>query len=120
MIFIRRNFVYGLKVVFSVAYFRGGTESLALALEEQNGRIALLSDEGGLIDTWSGLYSGGIANIDVLLKGWDGGDLRIKRKDKEIFLSPLITLFLIVQPVILENLSKNKVFCGKGFFRSFF
>lgn len=95
------------------------TESLALALEEQNGRIALLSDEGGLIDTWSGLYSGGIANIDALLKGWDGGDLRIKRKDKEIFLSPLITLFLIVQPVILENLSKNKVFCGKGFFERF-
>lgn len=95
------------------------TESLAIALEEQNGKISLISDEGGLIDTWSGLYSGGIANIDILLKGWDGGDIRIKRRDREIFISPLITLFLIVQPVILENLAKNKVFCGKGFFERF-
>lgn len=95
------------------------TESLAVALEEQNGRISLISDEGGLIDTWSGLYSGGIANIDILLKGWDGGDIRIKRRDREIFLSPLISLFLIVQPVVLENMAKNKAFCGKGFFERF-
>lgn len=95
------------------------TESLATALEEQNGRISLISDEGGLIDTWSGLYSGGIANIDILLKGWDGGDIRIKRKDREIFISPLLTLFLIIQPVVLENMAKNKVFCGKGFFERF-
>lgn len=56
------------------------TESLAGALCEQGGKISIITDEGGILDTCSGLYTGGTSNIDVLLKGWDGGNLRIKGK----------------------------------------
>lgn len=95
------------------------TESLASALCEQNGKISIITDEGGILDTCSGLYTGGVSNIDVLLKGWDGGSLRIKRRDREVYLSPLITIFMIVQPVIFENMAKNRNFIGKGFYERF-
>lgn len=95
------------------------TESLSLALTEQKGKLSILSDEGGILDTCSGLYTGGQSNIDVLLKGWDGGSLCIKRKDREVYLNPIITIFMIVQPVIFENMSKNKNYIGKGFFERF-
>lgn len=95
------------------------TETLSQTLMEQKGKISILSDEGGILDTFSGLYTGGTSNIDVLLKGWDGGVLRIRRKDKNIYLKPTITIFLIVQPVIFENMAKNSNFIGKGFFERF-
>lgn len=95
------------------------TESLASALCEQGGKISIITDEGGILDTCSGLYTGGLSNIDVLLKGWDGGNLCIKRRDHEVYLSPLITIFMIVQPVIFENMAKNRNFIGKGFYERF-
>lgn len=95
------------------------TESLATALYEQNGKISIITDEGGFLDSCSGLYTGGQTNIDVLLKGWDGGSLSIKRRDREVYITPLITIFMIVQPVIFENMAKNKNFTGKGFFERF-
>ena len=94
-------------------------ETLSQTLMEQNGKISVLSDEGGILDTFSGLYTGGTSNIDVLLKGWDGGVLRIRRKDKNFYLKPIVTIFLIVQPVIFENMARNKNFIGKGFFERF-
>lgn len=95
------------------------TETLSQTLMEQNGRISILSDEGGVLDTFSGLYTGGTSNIDVLLKGWDGGVLRIRRKDKNIYLNPTVSIFLIVQPIIFENMARNRNFIGKGFFERF-
>lgn len=53
------------------------------------------------------------------MKGWDGGNLCIKRWDHEVYLSPLITIFMIVQPVIFENMAKNRNFIGKGFYERF-
>lgn len=95
------------------------TESLATALYEQGGKISIITDEGGILDTCSGLYTGGVSNIDVLLKGWDGGNLSIKRRDREVYIAPYITIFMIVQPVIFENMAKNKNFAGKGFYERF-
>ena len=67
----------------------------------------------------SGLYSGGNANIDILLKGWDGGYVSQKRKDRDIELNPLITINLTVQPVIISNMFGKRAFAGKGLLERF-
>jgi hypothetical protein len=73
-------------------------ESLTTLVNEQGGRLAIFSDEGGILETLAGLYSNGAANIDILLKGIDGGEVRVRRKDRSITLNPYLTIVLAVQP----------------------
>lgn len=94
-------------------------ESLAIIVTEQNNRMSIFSDEGGIVDTMAGLYSGGNANIDIWLKGWDGGHFRQKRKDRDLDINPLLTINLVVQPVIIQNLGGKKVYNGKGLLERF-
>ena len=95
-------------------------EALAIALHEQSERFAIITDEGGIIETISGLYSsGGRANIDILLKGIDGGSTRIKRSSKEYKLKPYLTMLLMAQPQTLRNMSVRKSLEGNGFLERF-
>ena len=94
-------------------------ESLAIMVAEQNNRMSVFSDEGGIVETMAGLYSGGSANIDILLKGWDGGHLRQKRKDRDLDINPLLTINLVVQPIIIQNLGSKKAYAGKGLLERF-
>ena len=94
-------------------------ESLALNIHEQAGRFALFSDEGGITETLSGLYSGGSANIDILLKGIDGGHVRVRRKDRCFDLNPLLTIVLTVQPVIIQRMAEKRAFAGRGVLERF-
>lgn len=89
-------------------------ESLLTLMHEQDGRLAIFSDEGGVLETLSGLYSNGVANIDILLKGIDGGEIRVRRKDKNILLNPYLTVVLAVQPSIIQQLADKKAFLGNG------
>lgn len=90
-------------------------ESLAAAMAEQDGCIAIISDEGGITETLAGLYSSGRANYDVVLKGYDGGRVRLRRKDREYDLTPHIALVLFVQPQVLRNMGQQRAFAGRGF-----
>lgn len=89
-------------------------ESLAVAFDEQGGVFAVLSDEGGIIDVLAGLYSNGVANVDVVLKGYDRSPCRIRRKDREIDMNPCLTFGLAVQPVTLRNFAGKRSFQGRG------
>src|SRR4029453_15448570 len=89
-------------------------ESLAVALDEQGQVFAVLSDEGGIFDVLAGLYSNGVANVDVVLKGWDHGPCRIRRRDREIDMNPCLTFGLAVQPATLGNFASKKSFQGRG------
>ena len=90
-------------------------EALAMTLKEQDGRLAIISDEGGIMETMAGLYTGGSANVDVLLKGIDGGQVRIRRKNSESFnINPYLTMMLLVQPRILQNMAEQHAFRGNG------
>lgn len=71
-------------------------ESLAVSTYEQGGRFALFSDEGGILETVAGLYSHGNANIDILLKGIDGGEIRVRRKERSFNLNPYLTIVLMM------------------------
>ena len=94
-------------------------EALTKVLVEQNGKIAILSDEGGVTETLAGLYSNGRANNDVMLKGIDGGMVRLVRGDRQHDIRPLITTLLIVQPQVLTNMASQRSFQGRGFLERF-
>lgn len=94
-------------------------ETLITLVDEQKGKISIISDEGGIIDVVAGLYTGGNSNIDILLKGWDGSLCRTTRKDKDISVHPLLTVNLVVQPQVIHNLATKKSFRGKGLLERF-
>jgi uncharacterized protein DUF3987 len=89
-------------------------ESLANTLYEQGGRLGIFSDEGGIFETLAGLYSQGTANIDVLLKGIDGGSVRVRRKERSFSLNPYLTVVLAVQPAVVRHLTEKKAYAGNG------
>jgi hypothetical protein len=90
------------------------TESLADDVYEQGEKFAIISDEGGVIETLSGLYTSGNANVDIVLKGIDGGDVRIRRKSYSYNINPHLTFLLVVQPQIFLNMASKKSFNGNG------
>jgi replicative DNA helicase len=55
-------------------------EALASLMADQDGRIALLSAEGGPFDAMAGRYQGGGVYLDPYLKGHAGDELRVDRK----------------------------------------
>jgi hypothetical protein len=89
-------------------------ESLITLVNEQNGRLAIFSDEGGILETLAGLYSKGSANIDILLKGIDGGEVRVRRKDRSIILNPYLTIVLAVQPAVIQSMAEKRAYLGNG------
>lgn len=91
-------------------------EALGCLLANQNGKIGILEAEGGLFHTIAGRYSQGVPNLDVLLKGYSSEHIRIDRKNSApIFVEHAhITLFLFVQPCILQNRGAGEVFRGRG------
>lgn len=95
------------------------SEALVRSLKEQDNRIAIISDEGGALDVLGGLYNNGKSNIDILLKGWDGSAVRMKRMETSISLNPSIVFCLAVQPDYLDCIGQNRSFAGRGFFERF-
>ncbi|NYH78199.1 hypothetical protein FHR84_001521 [Actinopolyspora biskrensis] len=95
-------------------------ETAASLLSQQNGRIAVLSAEGGIFAILAGRYSGA-PNLDVFLKGHGGDMIRIDRKGRpsECIDNPAITLGLTVQPAIIDELSHTALFRGSGLLARF-
>lgn len=89
-------------------------ESLTNLVHEQGGRLAIFSDEGGILETLAGLYSNGASNIDILLKGIDGGEIRVRRKDRNIMLKPYLTIVLTVQPAVIQKMGQTQAYLGNG------
>ena len=75
-------------------------EACASLLVEQDGRLAVISAEGGIFDIMAGRYSGHVPVLDVWLKGHSGDPLRVDRKGREpeYVERPALTLSLMVQP----------------------
>lgn len=95
-------------------------EGIKNKLHEQNGHFAVIADEGGIIDVMGGLYNNGNANIDVLLQGIDGGQVRIDRKGEEsMMIRPHLVFVLFVQPVVIQNMATKKTYSGRGFLERF-
>ena len=96
-------------------------EALAWEMFEQGGRIAVMDDEGSVFDTVSGMYSKGQANINLLLKAYDGMPHTICRRSSEnISLnSPLLTMGILTQPQQFSQAMANPQFSGRGLIQRF-
>jgi hypothetical protein len=90
-------------------------EALTQLLAEQNGRIAILSTEGGLFDLMTGRYSDK-ANLDVYLKGWSGDTIAVDRigRGQSKVTNPALTIGLTVQPTVIAALADKPELAGRG------
>ncbi|GHC33196.1 YfjI family protein [Streptomyces cinnamoneus] len=95
-------------------------ENLATLLAEQDGRISVLSPEGGIFDIIAGRYSGA-PNMEVFLKGHAGDMVRVNRqgRDAQHIEHPAVTMGLAVQPEVLESIGQIKGADGRGLLARF-
>lgn len=91
-------------------------ENLAVLMKENNECMAILSDEAGIFDTLAGRYSGGVVNLDLVLKGHSGTPTRVNRNNRPPLLidRPTLTIGLSPQPHILEGIAARSDFRGRG------
>ena len=90
-------------------------EKLVAVLAENDGRISLISSEGGIFDTLSGAYSKTV-NIDVMLKGYSGDAIRVDRigRESHSVLAPALNILLMAQPKVISDVLSNQNFRGRG------
>lgn len=90
-------------------------EALVARLHEQNGRLALMSSEGGLFDMITGRYNER-TNLDPYLQAWSGDTINVDRIGREsiTITKPLLTIGLTVQPTVIERLAARPELAGRG------
>jgi replicative DNA helicase len=95
-------------------------EAAVTLLAEQNGRLAIISAEGGVLDIIAGRYST-LPNLDLWLKGHSGDPVRVDRKGRppEYIQHPALTLGLMIQPAVLDRIARNPDFRGRGLLARF-
>ena len=93
-------------------------ESIARTIYDHNGSAAILSDEPSVFDAFTYAKS---ANINVLLKGYDGSSYYQTRIGREpLFLkNPLVAVGVMAQPEVLQTLMQNTQYVGRGLLQRF-
>jgi hypothetical protein len=92
-------------------------ERLQSLMTEQGERMGVLSDEGGIFEVISGLYSNGKSNIDIFLKSHAGSPVRVDRGGRTVIINkPALSCGLTIQPQVLSELGQGnkKRFRGLG------
>lgn len=91
-------------------------ERLGTLLGDNEERMAWLSSEGGVFDMLAGRYSGGIPNLDLMLKAHSGDAERVERGTRPPvdLQHPLLTIGISPQPSVLEGLAAKPGFRGRG------
>ncbi len=91
-------------------------ERLGTLLSDNNECMAWLSSEGGVFELFGGRYSGGIPNLDLVLKTHSGDSERVDRGSRPpVFLRhPLLTIGISPQPDVLRGLANKPGFRGRG------
>lgn len=95
-------------------------ESLSIELSE-NGSLLMLSDEAGMLSNFNGKYSGGIPNLDLFLKAWNGEKYicnRVVRGRSEIP-RPYLSVAIAGQPYIWDNMMNDVTFRSSGLLARF-
>ena len=93
------------------------TEALTSLLSEHM-VMALINTEGVMFAMWAGLYSGGQANFDTILKAYEGDAITVDRRSREteIIDNPLLTIMMMVQPSIVREAGEKRLFRDRGLF----
>ncbi|CAI7980243.1 hypothetical protein FRAHR75_770035 [Frankia sp. Hr75.2] len=91
-------------------------EALGKIMAAQGGPISVISAEGGILGTLAGRYSDGRANVDLVLKAYDGESVWIDRISREpLFIErPFLTLGIIAQPDVIAEATQVRAFTERG------
>jgi hypothetical protein len=92
-------------------------EKLGIMMAENGERLAILSDEGGIFDMFTGRYNNGIPNLDTCLQGHSCSPVKVNRGSRgEVHMHrPTLTIGLSPQPSVLRDLSEKSVLRDRGF-----
>lgn len=96
-------------------------ESLADLMQQNNNTMGIITDEGAVLQVAGGLYSNGVSNIDIYLKAYEGETYtQTRRSQPKIVLDkPLLTMSIMLQPDLFDEIVSNKQFCGRGLIARF-
>jgi hypothetical protein len=95
-------------------------ERLQGLLVEHAERMAVLSDEAGIFLIMAGMYSGGMASLDVFLQGHAGTPMRVDRADRAAHIDkPALTFGLALQPGVLADVASSRRFRDSGLLARF-
>lgn len=91
------------------------SEALTSLLADNDGKISIMSAEGGIFNILNGQYSKSVS-IDTFLKAHCGDSIRVDRKGRESenIDKPTMTVLLAVQDIVLEGIMSNDTFKGRG------
>ncbi len=94
-------------------------ESLAIELCT-NSTLLMISDEAGMLSNFNGKY-GGVPNLDLLLKAWNGEQYINDRATKGCskIERPYLSVTLAGQPYIWENMVADNTFRSSGLLARF-
>ncbi|MFL6354283.1 MAG: DUF3987 domain-containing protein [Bryobacteraceae bacterium] len=94
-------------------------ERLEVLLEANAGRLAVISDEGGIFDVIAGRYNT-TPNLDVWLKGHSQGHVRVHRMERATLVDkPHLTVLISPQPAVLSGLREREFIRGRGLLARF-
>lgn len=95
-------------------------ERLQGLLVEHGERMAVLSDEAGIFLIMAGMYSGGVASLDVFLQGHAGTAMRVDRAGRMAHVDkPALSFGLALQPGVLADVASSRRFRDSGLLARF-
>lgn len=95
-------------------------ERLQGLLAEHGERMAVLSDEAGIFLIMAGMYSGGMASLDVFLQGHAGTPMRVDRAGRCAHIDkPALSFGLALQPGVLADVASSSRFRDSGLLARF-
>ena len=95
-------------------------ERLQGLLVEHAERMAVLSDEAGIFLIMAGMYSGGMASLDVFLQGHAGTAMRVDRAGRQAHVDkPALSFGLALQPGVLADVASSRRFRDSGLLARF-
>lgn len=91
-------------------------EAVSQLLFQNNGRLGILSAEGGIFAIFAGRYADNKPVNDVFLKAHVGDMIKVHRvgRESEYIERPALTMGLCIQPTILENLGHKRLLQDSG------
>ena len=95
-------------------------ESLVIELCE-NDSLLMISDEAGMLSNFNGKYSGGMPNLDLFLKAWNGEKYICDRviRGRSVIERPYLSVAIAGQPYIWDNMMNDVAFRSSGMLARF-
>jgi hypothetical protein len=94
-------------------------EALEELMQANQGRMAIISDEGGAFDIMAGRYSSQ-PNLDVFLKGHTGSRVSTHRRSRSTFIPrAYLTICIVPQPGVIQDLKDKPFLRDRGLLARF-